>query len=83
MRLPLISRSTEPREINGNRMQPPRPEVDGNRVSHASRRGDVDGNRAVDNRRADVDGNRARPGRNRPAAPRAALFSAKPGSGNR
>ncbi|MCV2219343.1 DEAD/DEAH box helicase [Thauera sp. Sel9] len=74
-------RSSESREINGNRTQPSRPDVDGNRISHAPRRGEVNGNRAVDNRRTDVDGNRARA--SRPAAPRAALFSAKPGSGNR
>ncbi|ENO84046.1 putative ATP-dependent RNA helicase, partial [Thauera linaloolentis 47Lol = DSM 12138] len=63
-------RAAEPREVNGNRMPPaPRPDVDGNRIANTTRR-------------TDADGNRANHGRSRPA-PRAALFSAKPGNGNR
>jgi ATP-dependent RNA helicase RhlE len=49
----------------------------------------VDGNRGAQQRRPEADGNRrpgasqAHQGRDRRPAPRAALFSAKPGDGNR
>nr|MBL8455815.1 DEAD/DEAH box helicase [Zoogloeaceae bacterium] len=65
--------------VDGNRIAPSRPDVDGNRMP--PKRADVNGNRK------DVDGNRARPQDtrrgNRAGAPRAALFSAKSGGGNR
>ncbi|QDF98899.1 RNA helicase [Azoarcus sp. DD4] len=86
-------RNDKPRgEPNGNRAQPAQHrEVDGNRI--APQRPDVDGNRMpAPSRRSEVNGNRAQPaprqgqGQNnrggRPAQQRAALFSAKPG-GNR
>ncbi len=68
-------RSGGPREVDGNRMPPPRADVDGNRID-TTRRADVDGNR-----RPDTGANRS--GQNRRPAPRAALFAAKPGNGNR
>jgi len=82
-------RSDRPRgEVDGNRApaQRQRGEIDGNRV--APQRPDVDGNRIDNNRRPDVNGNRAQPARNNGGrdgnrGQRAALFSAKPGNGNR
>ncbi|AMO37772.1 DEAD/DEAH box helicase [Thauera humireducens] len=76
-------------EADGNRApaQPQRREVDGNRMSPS--RPEVDGNRGAQQRRPEADGNRrpaashAPQGRDRRPAPRAALFSAKPGDGNR
>jgi len=76
-------RQNAAREVNGNRApQQARTEVDGNRVA-PTRRPEVDGNRAPANRRPDGGGNRAGQGQQRRPAPRAALFSAKPGSGER
>jgi ATP-dependent RNA helicase RhlE len=76
-------------EADGNRApaQAQRREVDGNRMSPS--RPEVDGNRGAQQRRPEADGNRrpaashAPQGRDRRPAPRAALFSAKPGDGNR
>ena len=56
--------------------------VDGNRAS-PTRRPEVDGNRAPANRRPEGGGNRSGQGQQPRSAPRAALFSAKPGSGGR
>jgi ATP-dependent RNA helicase RhlE len=76
-------RTGEPREADGNRnVNGNRPDVDGNRISNTSRP-DADGNRLANNRRPEADGNRAGQGQNRRPAPRAALFAAKPGNGNR
>ena len=75
-------RQGEGREINGNRAPQGRTEVDGNRAS-PTRRPEVDGNRAPANRRPEGGGNRSGQGQQPRSAPRAALFSAKPGSGGR
>ncbi len=77
------ARAGELREVDGNRVSNNnRPEVDGNRTGNTSR-ADVDGNRIANNRRPEANGNRARQGQDRRPAPRAALFAAKPGNGNR
>ena len=75
-------RQGEGREINGNRAPQGRTDVDGNRASPA-RRPEVDGNRAPASRRPEGGGNRAGQGQQPRSAPRAALFSAKTGSGER
>jgi len=54
----------------------------GNRVS-SSQRAEVDGNRAPANRRPEGAGNRSGQSQNRRPTPRAALFSSKPGGGER
>ena len=72
----------EAREINGNRAPQARKEVDGNRASPA-RRPEADGNRAPANPRPEANGNRTGQGQQRRAPARAALFSAKPGGGER
>jgi ATP-dependent RNA helicase RhlE len=66
---------TQRREVDGNRITPSRPEVDGNRGAQ-QRRPEADGNRRPG-------ASQAPQGRDRRPAPRAALFSAKPGDGNR
>ena len=75
-------RQGEGREINGNRAPQGRTDADGNRASPA-RRPEVDGNRAPASRRPEGGGNRAGQGQQPRSAPRAALFSAKTGSGER
>ena len=76
-------RQGDGREVDGNRAHQPRTqEVDGNRVS-SSQRAEVDGNRAPANRRPESTGNRSGQSQNRRPAPRAALFSSKPGGGER
>jgi ATP-dependent RNA helicase RhlE len=75
-------RQGDGRELNGNRAPQGRTEVDGNRSSPA-RRPEVDGNRAPASRRPEGGGNRAGQGQQPRSAPRAALFSAKTGSGER
>ncbi len=78
-------RGGEPREVDGNRIgNTRRPDVDGNRVANTGvNRPEVDGNRITNNSRPEANGNRAGQGQNRRPAPRAALFAAKPGNGNR
>ena len=75
-------RQGEGREINGNRAPQGRTDAEGNRASPA-RRPEVDGNRAPASRRPEGGGNRAGQGQQPRSAPRAALFSAKTGSGER
>ena len=72
-------RQGDAREVDGNRAHQSRTqEVDGNRVN-SSQRAEVDGNRAPANRRPEGAGNRSGQSQNRRPAPRAALFSSKPG----
>ena len=76
-------RQSDGREVDGNRAPQARTqEVDGNRVS-SSQRAEVDGNRAPANRRPEGAGNRSGQSQNRRPTPRAALFSSKPGGGER
>ncbi len=72
-------RQGDAREVDGNRAHQSRTqEVNGNRVN-SSQRAEVDGNRAPANRRPESAGNRSGQSQNRRPAPRAALFSSKPG----
>ncbi|PKO55934.1 MAG: RNA helicase, partial [Betaproteobacteria bacterium HGW-Betaproteobacteria-21] len=72
-------------EADGNRARPanaPRTEVDGNRS--APNRPEANGNNGGNRNRPEANGNRApQPSERRSPAPRAALFSARTGNGNR